>query len=148
MRMNLEGLLALGRIRNVEKTQFDPALAERDLTAAQNSLSSGDCDWALSIAYNSALQAGRGLMFHMGFRPAGTEAHKAVFEFLLAIGFEPEITSYFDRMRRKRHIAVYDRVQTVSRSEAEECIDQAILFVQKIRTFVQKIRTVSEDAGT
>ena len=139
--------MALGKIRRVEKTQFDPTLAERDLIAAQNSQLSGDCDWALSIAYNSALQAGRGLMFHMGYRPAGEEAHKAVFEFLQAIGFEPELTAYFDRIRRKRHIAIYDRAQSISLSEAEDCIDQANLFVQKIRTFVQKIRTENKSDG-
>ena len=34
-----------------------------------------DYDWALSIAYNSVLQAGRSLMFYFGYRPRGLGQH-------------------------------------------------------------------------
>lgn len=139
--MNYERLLAEYRIRKVEPRELDLSLAERDLASAKHSLDSGDFDWALSIAYNAALQAGRALMFHLGCRPSGGDAHKAVFDFLKASGFDLELTCFFDGIRKMRHIAIYDAVDAVSKDAASEALSEAEIFVQKIRTFVQKIRT-------
>jgi uncharacterized protein (UPF0332 family) len=139
--MNYDKLLADYKIRKVEPKEFDLSLAERDLESAKHSFDSEDFDWALSIAYNAALQAGRSLMFHLGYKPSSGEPHRAVFEFLKAAGFDPEQTDYFDRIRKTRHTAIYDAVDAVSRDTASEVLAEATIFVQKIRTFVQEIRT-------
>lgn len=139
--MGYEKLLEENRIENVVKKEFDLSLAERDLKSAIDNLDLGNFDWALSIAYNSILQSGRALMFFLGFRPKGRYQHKTVFEFLLETGFNEELIYYFDSVRKTRHIAVYDEVDYVSENFASEAIEQAELFVQKIRTFVQENRT-------
>jgi len=63
--MSFESLLAQDKIRAVEKKRFDSSLAERDLNAAGHNLEDEEYDWALSIAYNAVLQAGRAVMFHL-----------------------------------------------------------------------------------
>ncbi len=139
--MNFEKLLEEAKIEEIEKREFDDSLAERDLKAAKDSFSSNDFDWALSIAYNAVLQAGRAFMFSLGFRPKGKAQHKTVFEFLEATGIDNEITHYFKSIRKTRHIVVYDKANYVSKNTAEEVISQAEDFVHKIRTFVHKNRT-------
>lgn len=139
--MSLEKLLEENKIEKIEKKEFDLALAERDLKAAKDNLSSENFDWALSIAYNSVLQAARALMFHLGLRPKGKNQHKTVFEFLNLIKISAELVNYFDSVRKTRHIAVYDVADYVSREMAEEAVQHAEIFVQEIRTYVLNIRT-------
>jgi uncharacterized protein (UPF0332 family) len=142
--MNLEELLEENKIEKIEKKEFDGSLAERDLKAARDSFNSSNFDWALSIAYNAVLQAGRALMFHLGYRPRGKNQHKTVFEFLLSTRIDNELADYFDAVRKTRHVAVYEESGYVSKNAAEEAIKQAGLFVQKIKTFVHKIRTEND----
>jgi len=73
--MSLEKLL---KNKLIAKTASSPRqvdevfkVAKRDLNAARNSLREGDFDWALAIAYNSMLQAGRALMLKRGYRAMG-----------------------------------------------------------------------------
>ena len=139
--MNLERLLEENKIEKIEKKEFDLALAERDLKVAKDNLDSENFDWALSIAYNSVLQAARALMFHLGFRPKGKNQHKTVFEFLNLTEIKTELVDYFDSARKTRHIAVYDVASYVSKETAEEAVKQAESFVQEIRTYALKIRT-------
>lgn len=143
--MSLEKLLEENKIEKIEKKEFDLALAERDLKVAKDNLSSENFDWALSIAYNSVLQAARSLMFHLGFRPKGKNQHKTVFEFLNLVKISAELVNYFDSVRKTRHIAVYDVADYVSKQMAEEAIKQAEAFVQEIRTYVLNIRTESKN---
>ena len=139
--MNYEKLLEENKIEKIVKKELDLSLAERDLKSARDNFDLKDFDWALSIVYNSVLQAGRALMFSLGFRPKGRNQHKSVFEFLLELGIDEELIYYFDSVRKTRHIAIYDEVDYVSENFASEAIEQAELFVHKIRTFVQENRT-------
>ncbi len=139
--MNFKELLDDKKIEPVEKEEFSTLLAEKDINSAKNSFNSEDYDWAMSIAYNAVLRAGRSFMFHLGYRPAGKEHHKHVFEFLRKTGFDARLTEYFDVIRRKRNKFIYGIIEEASRENAKEAVEKAEEFVQKIRTFVQKIRT-------
>lgn len=141
MRMNLERLLEENRIEKIGEKEFDGSLAERDLKTAKDNFDSDNFDWSLSIAYNAVLQAGRALMFCLGYRPKGRNQHKTVFEFLELAKIDDELCNYFDSARKTRHIAVYNEAGYVSKQTAEEALKQAEIFVHKIRTFVHKIRT-------
>jgi len=70
-------------------------------------------------------------MFSNGFRPASHESHKNTFAFLRAIaeGERRTCVDYFDRMRVKRHEAVYETAERITRTEAEALIDQARGFI-------------------
>jgi len=52
-----------------------------------------------------------------------------------------ERVNYFDNIRKKRNMVVYRSALVISESEARECVEMAVKFVQEIRTFVQEIRT-------
>ena len=114
-------------------------IASRDLSAAKHLLAEENYDWTLSIAYNAMLQAGRALMFLNGFRPSTQFGHIAVLRYLRAT-FREQPTErsidVFDQMRRKRHRAVYEAVDIVSRKEAQNAIKWAQEFVNKVKEVV------------
>ena len=109
------------------------SIAKRDLETADRNLKDGDCDWAFAIAYNAMLQAGRALMFSEGVRPRGEFKHVAVVEFVRqkSPGFAERLLDSFDRSRKRRHVVVYEQIDTVSKEEAERALAVAEEFVEK-----------------
>ena len=97
-------------------------------------------DWSLSIAYNAVLRASRAVMFSHGFRPANHEAHKNTFSFLRAIAKEERrhLISYFDRMRVKRHQAIYEAETRTSKTEAESLIEKARNYIAWVKGELDK----------
>jgi uncharacterized protein (UPF0332 family) len=98
--MSIEELIKEGSIHPFKATQeeIDRAIeiAQRDLALAERLLKE-NLDWSYSIAYNAVLQACRAYMFHLGYRPASAEAHKATFGFMQFVVEEPfkKSISYF-----------------------------------------------------
>ncbi len=142
--MTLENLL---RDKKIEKVYGGSSLAEksfrlalRDLKTSRKTLENEDFDWALAIAYNSMLQAGRALMFSKGYRPTGAYKHIGVIEFIHS-GFGRDISDkliyIFDKLRQKRHRVIYEEASITSRDEAENAIMAADEFVSKIRTILR-----------
>ena len=109
------------------------ARARRDLATAGDLLGKDD-DWALAVAYNAVLQAGRALMFSQGYRPSSVEGHKTVFVFLReALASEhTSLVTYFNRVRVKRHTAVYDVAGLVTQREAADVLSRAARLVDII----------------
>ena len=133
--MSIEDLL---RERRIHRHETDMAAigalagrARDDLASAAHMLEQ-DADWALSIAYNAVLRCARALVFARGFRPASRESHKNTFAFLREIAPEDQrqLISYFDRIRVKRHQAVYDVEARTSQMEAKTLIEQARRFLE------------------
>jgi len=145
--VSLEKLL---RNRMISKVASSPKqvsevfrVAERDLSAARNNLRAGDFDWALAIAYNSMLQAGRALMLARGYRPMGEFKHVAVVEFV-KVEFSDELSRKlafaFSKIRRKRHRVVYEEAGVTTEREASEVICLAEEFVSRVgEAFKSKI---------
>ena len=128
--MSIEELIRQGSIYPFEATPGEikkaMGIARRDLTLAEKLLGE-NFDWCFAIAYNAVLQACRAYMFHSGYRPASTEAHKATFEFMQIVVEEPfkKSISYLDRARKKRHRTLYDDVGLISKKEAKELLRRA-----------------------
>jgi uncharacterized protein (UPF0332 family) len=122
--MSVEKLLRDGRVPpfNATHDEVNKAIeiAERDLALAEKILDD-DLDWSFSIAYNAVLQTCRAYMFHRGYRPATTEGHKAVFDFMKATVAEPlkNTIYYFDRIRKKRHRTLYDEAGLITEKETK-----------------------------
>jgi uncharacterized protein (UPF0332 family) len=142
--MNLEGLL---KNKMIESIETDDKLvkksvnsASRDLKTAKVVLENENYDWSLAIAYNAMLQAGRALMFSRGYRPVGEYKHVAVVEFVHS-EFGKEITNnmvdIFNRLRKKRHKVIYEEVDIVTPSEAENAIKFAEEFVNKVKSILK-----------
>ena len=112
-------------------------IARRDVKTAQG-LMNIDLDWALVVAYNAALQAGLALMYAKSYRPRGPDRHKTVIRFLraaLAPSFKPKLNR-LDRIRKKRHQAVYRLAGAISEREARGTIEFAEEFVIQMADLV------------
>lgn len=133
--MSIDELLRERRIHRQKASADDiRALTERaeeDLASAVHMLEQ-DSGWALSIAYNAVLRVSRALTLARGFRPSSHEGHKNTFAFLRAIADEnqAQLISYFDRIRVRRHRAVYDTEARTSRTEAKTLIEKAREFIE------------------
>jgi len=130
-----EGLI---RKLPVDKKKVEDALklAERDLKTAKKILPD-NTDWAFSIAYNSMLQAGRALMFSKGYRPSGDAQHVSVVKFAEAVlGKNQDIIVVFDRLRRKRHTAVYDEAGRIAETEANNALKWAEQFLEAVKRII------------
>ena len=140
MKMSLDELLRdriIHRIKPSKKlAKRNLKMASRDLSAAKHLLAEENYDWTLSIAYNAMLQAGRALMFLKGFRPSTQFGHVAVVRYV-RFAFREQLTDrmvdIFDQMRKKRHRAIYEAVDVVSRNEAQNAVKWAEEFVNKVK---------------
>ena len=142
--MEYDELLNSRRIRReeVSHVEVEHALerAERDLQTART-LIEQDRDWGFAVAYDAVLQASRAYMFAQGFRPASNESHKNTFAFMrLAMGKDyEELMTYFDRMRNKRHQAIYEIAGLITETEARNILEKAESFVAMIREKLKKV---------
>jgi len=93
-----------------------------------------NADWGFAIAYDAVLQASRAFMFAQGYRPASKESHKNVFAFMReALGEDfAGLIGYFDRIRTKRHRAIYDVAGLITETEAKNLFAKAQDFVKLI----------------
>lgn len=132
-----EGLVAKLKV-DKRKVRDSFGLAERDLKTAKKIMEE-DLDWAYSIAYNAMLQAARSLMFSHGFRPIGKIQHVSAVRFAeAALGNEHEaVIVAFDRMRRKRHVIVYDSAGSISFTAARNAVDRAEEFLKEIKEILR-----------
>jgi len=135
--MKYDKLLKSRRIRKarVSKNEIRRALerANRDLRTARLIMAE-DWDWAFAVTYNAVLQASRAYIYAQGYRPATAEGHKNTFAFMReAMGKRYEdLITYFDRMRNKRHQAIYDIAGLITETEAQNLFAEAIKFVKLI----------------
>jgi uncharacterized protein (UPF0332 family) len=146
--MKYDELLNSRRIRKekVSRVEVGRALerAERDLQTART-LIERDRDWSFAVAYDAVLQASRAYMFAQGFRPSSSESHKNTFAFMrLAMGKDyEELMAYFDRMRNKRHQAIYETAGLITETEAYNILEKAESFVVLIREELKKVTDAS-----
>lgn len=129
-----------GYIRKIEKS-FEKSeesinLSKRDLELAK-SIKDKNSDWAFNIAYNSILQMVRALMYIKGYRPASRSSHISSVKFA-ELYLNTVDTSYFDRMRKNRHEAVYDKMGTISNKMAEKAILRAEEINLKLEKIIEK----------
>lgn len=138
IRMNLSELL---KNRMIEKVETDKKLSKEfmelsknDLVAAEDSLKTKHPNWALAIAYNSMLYAGRALMAVKGYRGTSEGHHLGVIQFCAAILPEEtsEMVSLFNKYRKRRHDVVYGEAPEVGEDEAKRAIENAKKFIKKI----------------
>ncbi len=141
--MALSDLIKRGDIKPFKAARSEVldliALAERDLLQSRQNLAEGSFDWSLVVSYNCILQTARAWVFFKGFRPAFGEGHVPVISFAISTlesSFGKEIT-VLDRLRSKRHAAVYEKAGETTEFEAK----YALALAEKFLLFVkQKIK--------
>ncbi|MFA5745489.1 MAG: HEPN domain-containing protein [archaeon] len=115
-------------------------IVKRDIVESKTYLAKESYDWAYCICYNAILQTGRALMFYNGYRPKEENKHISVIEFLkqfYSSEFEEQIIFLINKIRTKRHIAMYERINSISEDDlkfaisiAEEFYDRAISIIK------------------
>lgn len=118
-----------GRIEPVPTGQAEVerlhVVVARDLATAED-LRERNQDWALAIAYNAVLQACVALMAAHGYRPRGEGQHWTAIEFgRLALSQHEHLFDRLDRLRQRRHRAVYSAVGQISSVEVRDALTLA-----------------------
>ena len=116
------------------------ASAEKKLTAAKKTVDI-DEEASYQIAYEAMLKASLGLMLNFGVRPRSLPGHHVtIIEFAAKhLGKEfKNLVAMFDRMRRKRHQAIYDVTGFISKQEALHALETAEKYLAIVRDEIQK----------
>jgi len=104
------------------------AIAERDL--GQSRMQTLHLDTTYSLAYNAALQLATAVLGLHGVRVRKMAFHQQTFAELkprLPDAMQ-SLADYFERARRKRNAAAYDRVNVVGEGEVTDLIRQVEVF--------------------
>ncbi len=109
--------------------------AEKKLTSA-NKILAFDEEASLQQAYEAMLKASLGFMFSHAFRARSQPGHHiAIIEFVRARIDKKHagLITVFDRLRRKRNLALYDDTGFVSHQDAEQALETARDYIHVIR---------------
>ena len=129
-------------MKKLKPQRVDWAQIERFLQGAEKKLISAhkilafDEEAALQQAYEAMLKASLGFMFSHGFRARSQPGHHiAIIDFVRTHIDKKHsgLIALFDRLRRKRNMALYDDSGFVSHHDAEQAIEAARGFLVVIR---------------
>jgi len=139
--MSLEDWLKFGWLKEHKTSRQEIAdllaVADRDLQACQTpDLVS---DWRFNIAYNAALQLATAALAAAGYEAERTNHHYRVIHSLeFTLGVDATAIGKFDVFRKKRNITDYERVDTISETEAEEMRQLAETLRDNVDTWIRK----------
>ena len=111
------------------------ASAEKKLASGHKILAF-DEEACLQQAYEAMLKASLGLMFSHGFRARSQPGHHiAIIDFVRARIDKKHagLISVFDRLRRKRNLALYDDRGFVSQHDAKQALQAASDYLAVVR---------------
>ncbi len=114
------------------------ASADKKLTSARKILAF-DEEACLQQAYEAMLKASIGFMFSHGFRARSQLGHHiAIIEFVQSRLDKKHagLLIVFDRLGRKRNLALYDDTGFVSRHDAEQALQSAGDYIDVVRANV------------
>jgi len=121
-------------VKKLKPQKVDWAQIERFLQSAEKKLATAhkilafDEEASLQQAYEAMLKASLGFMFSHGFRARSQPGHHiAIIDFVRARIDKKHagLLTVFDRLRRKRNLALYDDTGFVSRHDAEQSLGAA-----------------------
>ncbi len=111
------------------------ALADRDIEQSQ--VPGLGPEWRFDIAYNSTLQSATAALAAAGFRAERSNKHLRVIECLeFTVGLDKTQVRVLDKFRRKRHVAVYEQVGSISNLEAAEMVEMAKEIRRRVETWI------------
>jgi hypothetical protein len=129
-------------MKKLKAHAVDWAQIDRFLASADKKLASActilafDEEACLQQAYESMLKASLGFMFSHGFRARSQPGHHiAIIDFVRSRVDKKHagLLIVFDRLRRKRNMALYDDTGFVSHHDAERALESAGDYLNVIR---------------
>ena len=129
---------------NVDWDQIERFLgsAEKKLASAKRILAF-DEETCLQQAYEAMLKASLGFMFSHGFRARSQPGHHIAIIDFVRVRIDKKhagLLAMFDRLRRKRNMALYDDTGSVSRQDAERALETAREYLRIVRADVDTRR--------
>jgi uncharacterized protein (UPF0332 family) len=130
-------------MKKVKPHTIDWAQIDRFLASADKKFASArkilvfDEEACLQQAYEAMLKASLGFMFSYGFRARSQPGHHiAIIDFVRGRIDKKHsaLLTVFDRLRRKRNLALYDDTGFVSHHDAEQAVESARQYLEVIRT--------------
>ncbi len=134
-------------MKKLKTHKVDWAQIERFLQSAGKKLASAhkilafDEEACLQQAYEAMLKASLGFMFSHGFRARSQPGHHiAIIDFVRARIDKKRagLITAFDRLRRKRNLALYDDTGFVSHQDAEQALETARDYLSVIRADIAR----------
>jgi uncharacterized protein (UPF0332 family) len=130
---------------NVDWDQIERFLgsAEKKLASAKRILAF-DEETCLQQAYEAMLKASLGFMFSHGFRARSQPGHHIAIIDFVRVRIDRKhagLLAMFDRLRRKRNMALYDDTGLVSRQDAEQALETAREYLRIVRADVDRRRS-------
>jgi len=141
--MNYNDLINQGLLKqdNIGFDQINRVIerAYKNIKSAKVLLDNDDEEGAFRFAYDAMLLAGRALIFSYNLRPRAEGSHKIVVDFIeRVLGAEAKIlVNKFDKMRKKRHYLIYGISGSVSGTEANNAIENALELLDRIKKEIQ-----------
>jgi len=129
-------------VKKLKPQRVDWEQIERFLQSAEKKLASAhkilafDEEACLQQAYETMLKASLGFMFSHGFRARSQPGHHIVIIDFVQARIDKKharLLTVFDRLRRKRNMALYDDTGFVSHHEAEQALEAARNYLAVIR---------------
>ncbi len=115
------------------------AIAERDIRESQTP--GLGAEWKFDIAYNAALQLATAVLAAAGYQAERQNKHQRTIECLaFTAALDASMIGFLDTARRKRHVAVYDRIDAISEKEAAEMITAAKDLRRLTRAWLKRVR--------
>lgn len=129
------------KLHPVDWAQIDRFLASADKKlASARQILTFDEEACLQQAYEAMLKGSLGFIFSHGFRARSQPGHHiAIIEFVrgrLDKKYAGLLT-VFDRLRRKRNLALYDDTGFVTHHEAQQALESAREYLDLIRTDIE-----------
>jgi hypothetical protein len=133
-------------MKKLRRHTVDWAQIERYLASADKKLALAhriltlDEEACLQQAYEAMLKASLGFMFSHGFRARSQPGHHiAIIEFVRSHLDRKHsgLLTVFDRLRRKRNLALYDDTGFVSHHDAKEALKAAAEYLNVIRADIE-----------
>jgi len=138
--MSVDELIKKGILKRIpasrERAEKSIEKAEMYLSEAKQTLKIGVNDLVIIAAYSSIFHSARSILFYDG---VGERAHFAIYEYLIEkhgdIG--KEILNSFDSFRSLRHSVAYGLDTKVEKKDAENIIEFAQEFLEKVKTYLK-----------
>jgi hypothetical protein len=110
-------------------------VADRDLQACQTP--DLVADWRFTIAYNAAFQLATAALAAAGYRAARNAHHYRIIHSLaFTLHLDAVTLVKFDKFRKKRNEADYERAGVISDTEAEEMLALARRLRQEVEAWI------------
>ena len=139
--MSYDECVRRGQLKKIKKDRSlvinTLEMADEDFEEGKGNITDGKYVWGMIQLYTSMLNYSRALMFSDGIRE---RSHYCTVEYLRT-HYNDELgisISSIDRMRRERHISLYDSRKRISSEMADERLEWAWEFREAIMNILNK----------